>query len=348
MCLCCFGKGHRVDSPCPVKSTCGIDSCKKSHHRLLQKSFSPKKNESVEAPSELVGHVSYDAHKVLLRVLPVMLSGPTGREEESRKVTLQVASTKDGSRSYTMKNVRTIEELSLPIHRINMEKLREDWPHLHDVAFDSIQGERPMILIGQDNILLTVANKIVRGPWVAPVATKTLLGWVVHGNIPVGKSQSSSNIMVHFCDDDEYLTRLVKESFSTENFDVKVVKKTLRSKQDQRAVEMMERTTRRMGNQFETGLLWRDDNLILPESKTAAIQRLNCIEKRMDRDPEFAETYAGKLEDFLEKGYAREITDEEDAVVHPRVWYVPHFSVTNPNKPGKIRLVFDAASKSRG
>lgn len=32
----------------------------------------------------------------------------------------------------------------------------------------------------------------------------------------------------------------------------------------------------------------------------------------------------------------------------PRIWYVPHFGVTNINKPGKIRLVFDAAAKTWG
>jgi len=31
-----------------------------------------------------------------------------------------------------------------------------------------------------------------------------------------------------------------------------------------------------------------------------------------------------------------------------KTWYIPHFAVYNVNKPGKIRLVFDAAARSEG
>jgi hypothetical protein len=30
------------------------------------------------------------------------------------------------------------------------------------------------------------------------------------------------------------------------------------------------------------------------------------------------------------------------------VWFLPHFPVTNVNKSGKLRLVFDAATRSKG
>ena len=34
--------------------------------------------------------------------------------------------------------------------------------------------------------------------------------------------------------------------------------------------------------------------------------------------------------------------------LHVRIWYLPHFSVRNINKPGKVRLVFDAAVRTSG
>jgi hypothetical protein len=42
------------------------------------------------------------------------------------------------------------------------------------------------------------------------------------------------------------------------------------------------------------------------------------------------------------------LTPEEAAVETKKTYYLPHFGVYHPNKPGKLRLVFDAAAKSEG
>ncbi|CAG7818241.1 unnamed protein product, partial [Allacma fusca] len=77
--------------------------------------------------------------------VPLCLSWTNGinrKEEESQRVTVKVSSEKSGSKSYTMRNVRTIEDLALPIHHLNMERLREEWPHLNKIPFKSIHGKR--------------------------------------------------------------------------------------------------------------------------------------------------------------------------------------------------------------
>lgn len=51
---------------------------------------------------------------------------------------------------------------------------------------------------------------------------------------------------------------------------------------------------------------------------------------------------------FIDKGYAKKLSTKESRISTPRTWYLPHFGVTNPNKPGKIRVVFDAAARARG
>ncbi|XP_065081042.1 uncharacterized protein LOC135703693 [Ochlerotatus camptorhynchus] len=55
-----------------------------------------------------------------------------------------------------------------------------------------------------------------------------------------------------------------------------------------------------------------------------------------------------KIEDHITKGYIRKLTDEEVQAKYSRVWYLPMFPVVNPNKPGKTRLVWDAAATAHG
>ena len=50
----------------------------------------------------------------------------------------------------------------------------------------------------------------------------------------------------------------------------------------------------------------------------------------------------------LEKGYIKRLTKEETADQAKRMWYLPHHPVLNPNKPGKVRCVCDAAAKYQG
>ena len=55
--------------------------------------------------------------------------------------------------------------------------------------------------------------------------------------------------------------------------------------------------------------------------------------------------YRAAIEDCVVKGYARRLSKEEAAAVSNITWYIPHHAVTNPNKPGKVRVVFYAAAK---
>ena len=50
---------------------------------------------------------------------------------------------------------------------------------------------------------------------------------------------------------------------------------------------------------------------------------------------------------LFRSGYARKLRKGE-IQSNPENWYIPHFPVYNVNKPGKIRMVFDAAAQSSG
>ena len=64
----------------------------------------------------------------------------------------------------------------------------------------------------------------------------------------------------------------------------------------------------------------------------------------MVKDPELAKALSQKITDYTTKGYIRQLSKEEEDQSVSRTWYLPVFPVINPNKPGKIRIVWDAAA----
>ncbi|XP_062533635.1 uncharacterized protein LOC134202633 [Armigeres subalbatus] len=79
-----------------------------------------------------------------------------------------------------------------------------------------------------------------------------------------------------------------------------------------------------------------------------ALKRWQCLDRRMQRDKNFAETVMKKMTDYAAKGYVRKLTDAELNTHQPQQWYLPVFPVVNPNKPSKVRLVWDAAATAHG
>ena len=58
--------------------------------------------------------------------------------------------------------------------------------------------------------------------------------------------------------------------------------------------------------------------------------------------------YKEIISQYAEKGYARTMSTEEEQALSSRTWYLPHHPVFHPKKPGKLRVVFDAAAKFKG
>ena len=96
---------------------------------------------------------------------------------------------------------------------------------------------------------------------------------------------------------------------------------------------------------YQMGLLWRDDNPVLPYNRPLAEARLQYLKKRFRCDPELEVKYRDVIQECLDKRYARKLSKEEVVTVSDITWYIPDHPVTNPNKPGNVRVVFDAAAR---
>lgn len=274
--------------------------------------------------------------------------------EMSQTVALRISGAGENQRRYYLGNVRTVKHLNLPTQSIAMDEMRQRYDCLRGLPVMDYSRAVPKILIGVDNAYLGVATRQISCEPPGPVATRTRLGWVICGPINTdGTSGNRPTVLMHARDNThasqlDELHQLVRDYFSLESFGVRHFDRPLESRNDVRANQIMSRTTTRMGDRFETGLLWRRDQVSFPDSRAMAMKRLLSVERKMQRDPAFATDYAGIISDYLAKGYARLLTTEEAACVGDRTWYLPHFAVTNPNKPGKVRIVFDAAAVVAG
>ncbi|KAK2549153.1 hypothetical protein P5673_030529 [Acropora cervicornis] len=78
-----------------------------------------------------------------------------------------------------------------------------------------------------------------------------------------------------------------------------------------------------------------------------AVSGLHSSKRELKKNPELARKYRDVVNSYISKGHCTKLTPEERKKMSSRTWYLPHHAVLNPNKPGKVRVVFDAASRSR-
>ncbi|XP_062702274.1 uncharacterized protein LOC115258215 [Aedes albopictus] len=282
-------------------------------------------------------------------------TGGTQRcEKDSKSVTLHISGTDKMAKNFQLSGVRTVEELMLPEQTLNVEQLKYQYPHLKGLPIDSYYDARPRILIGMKHVQVSLVLKSREGSFGDPVAVKTRLGWAVcgGGNAEGNESGNLVHYTFHVCScerirDDE-LHQAVKQHFALDSLGIMKPGKLLLSAEDQRAQALMKQLTTYDGERYTAGLLWRHDNIRLPDNYAMALRRHQCLQKRLAKDPELAGTLHRIITEYVSKGYIRQLSENELSRRFPRVWYLPIFPVVNPNKPGKVRIIWDCAACSFG
>ncbi|XP_062714710.1 uncharacterized protein LOC134291225 [Aedes albopictus] len=269
------------------------------------------------------------------------------RSEESSKIVKFEISELGNKKRYRLKNARTVERLNLPTQTICFDELQERYRHLAGLPIHSYDKAVPQLLIGLRNLSLAVPQKIKEGSG-GPIAVKTRVGWCVYGSLAEHHETNHFSFHICECQAGERLDNLVRDYFNAEDVGLGSTE-PLESDEVQRARRILEQTTYRDGNRFVTGLLWKHNNIELPDSFPMALQRLKCLERRMTRDPVLKKNLHMQLQDYQNKGYVHQATETELSESDPRrTWYLPLGAVVNPKKPTKVRLIWDAAAKVDG
>ncbi|XP_073819921.1 uncharacterized protein [Musca autumnalis] len=242
-----------------------------------------------------------------------------------------------------LKNVYAVSNLNLPMQSLGQDEILsvfKNWKHPPVKPYSNIV---PKLLIGLDHTPLGLPSSCKFNKESGPFACNTELGWVVFGPCHTLTPIQKSCLFISMEAKDE-LHQMVADYFNVESMGVRAVP-LVESDDDVRAKRILHETTKRIGDRFQTGLLWNKDEVKFPDSYPMAISRLEGIERKMKKDLNFSAAYREIIQKYIDKGYVRKLPPEEVRVSSERKWYLPHFGVINPNKPGKLRLVFDAAAK---
>ncbi|XP_055643693.1 uncharacterized protein LOC129779933 [Toxorhynchites rutilus septentrionalis] len=274
-------------------------------------------------------------------------TGGTHRYEANSQIVSVDISGCEGKK-FHLREVRTVGELQLPYQSLDMEELQRKHPYLSGLPINSYHEVRPRILIGLKHANVTLVRRSREGKQGEPIAVKTNLGWTVFGVMPAEQSTNMVHYTYHICSCDGVLQQAVKDYFSLDSLGIAKLSHTFSSNEDERALSLLNSLTRCMGERFETGPLWRYDDVRLPDSRPMALKRAKCLRSRMTKNPQLADSLNNLIAEYQSKGYIRKVSQSELVTTSQRVWYLPIFPVFNPNKPGKLRIVWDAAATVHG
>ena len=96
-------------------------------------------------------------------------------------------------------------------------------------------------------------------------------------------------------------------------------------------------------------MLWNSPRSRLPNNYRSAVKHFLSLENRLAKNPELKDACSDTIKTDKDSGYTQiiEPTQLQETKNEPQ-WYLPHHPVINPNKPGKVRRVCNAASEFEG
>jgi hypothetical protein len=262
--------------------------------------------------------------------------------------TLDVAA-RDESYSVNVPTVLIVSrnDFHMPSQILNDTPSYDLGEHLQGINVPSVSSDEISILIGANAAEALLYDEVRLGRPHEPLAVRTKFGWTLFGGTPSDNpSLSTTCNILHTSETNDRLHSMmerfwVQESSVTDRIPAM-------SRQDKMAEAKLEEHKRVVNGKYELPMLWADENADLPNNYALAKQRFRSLEKRLKANPDLLRMYNEVITGYLDKGYARVMTPDEVKQTSSRTRYLPHHPVFNPNKPGKMRVVFDLAAKFKG
>ena len=205
------------------------------------------------------------------------------------------------------------------------------------------------ILIGADHYWKFVTGKVVHGT-TGPTAIHTVLGWVLSGPVPniSGHEASLNLISAHAlkveaftlqCNDCS-LDQRIREFWDLETLGIR--------KNESSVYDKFMQTINFQDGRYCVRLPWKDSHPTLPDNVDLSQRRLYGLLRRLRQEPRILKEYDAIIKEQLKKGIV-EVVDNPWNSTSEKVHYIPHHAVIrNDKQTTKLRIVYDASSKTNG
>ena len=263
---------------------------------------------------------------------------------ESKMVSLEISDI-DGVDYIKVPHVYSRSRLPISLDSVpNQDDIRE-WDHLRDIQLPSINATGVSLLIGQDVPEALIPMDIIKGNRGEPYATKTVFGWTLNGPL---RMSSHHHAVSNFISADVRLDKQVEKMWKLDFNEYADDDITQMSIQDKRVISLWNKSIVLNNNHYEMPIPFKCDPPILSDNRCVAEHRLQLLSKKLNKDPDMYSKYDAGIQELIDKEYAEEVPEDQISMSDRPVWYLPHHLVLNPNKPGKLRMVFDCAAKYHG
>jgi hypothetical protein len=236
---------------------------------------------------------------------------------------------------------------------IDLKKVVKDWPHLAGLKVPARKSVDVEVLIGSCDIAPQEILDIRKDPLNerAPRGLRTAFGWCIAGPISPSTvtTQLQCNSLSLPLSADQDLADAINRFLLIETYEARSGAKAPIGKEELRAINILNDTTKFVGDRYESGLLWKSDEPNLPDNSGSVLNRFFKLERRLVADKNLGQRYSTAINEYINLGHARKLSDEESAIRPAgRTWFLPHHPVINPKKPEKCRPVFDASAYYKG
>ena len=270
-----------------------------------------------------------------------------GVQEEGMKVNFRIASVNQEDQEIAVRGAWAVKDLAIPLKHATSSNDIKRCPHLQHIRCPDVERKKISVLIGTNIQEAFVPLEVKKGKPNEPLAIRSCLGWSILGRCPSSNIKRQFNLN-QICHEEPSLSRQLEEFWKVESYGTNKHEAKPLSVEDRKAEGIIENTITKVDGHYQMDLLWRQEDPVLPYNRVLAEARIQHLKKRFRRDAVLEAKYRAVIEDYVAKGYAGKMTSEEAAQRTNITWYLPHHPVFNPNKPGKVRVVFDAAAKFKG